>query len=270
MDIRIPAAWTSLGAWIAAHMPFIVPLCVVAGVALPQVWLPFDGAVPFLFAVMTFQGSLSNTVSEVMEVFRRPAKLLAILGVTLVFMPVLAWAIANALFAGDVDLITGIVLEYSVPIGVVSFMWVGMFDGNGSLALAAILISTVISPFTIPVTLQLLLGQTVQMDAVGMMVNMIFMIALPALAGMLLNDATHGWGRATLSPLMSPACRFLLTFIITCNSSLMSDYVLHMTLERWCTALFILIFASSGFVWGIVAARVMRLPLPDTRGLDAL
>ena len=252
--------WQKLGSAIGSHMPFIVPVCVAAGVLLPQVFSPIEKIVPALFAFMTFQGSLNNTTHQVLDVFRRPAPLLVILGITLVFMPVMAHLLAQLLFGGNANVITGITLEYCVPIGVVSFMWVGMFSGNGSLALAAILVSTVLSPFTIPLTLQLLLGQTVHIDAMGMMVNMIFMIALPALAGMLLNDATRGWGHEKLSPAISPLCRILLVIIITSNSTNMSEYVLHMTWERASVALFILLFAISGFIWGMIAARLLHQP----------
>ena len=253
-------AWQRFGKAVGAHMPFIVPVCVALGVTLPGVFGPVRTVVPALFAFMTFQGALNNTLHQLVETFRRPGPLLAILGVTLVFMPVLACALATWLFAGQPNLITGIVLEYSVPIGVVSFMWVGIFSGNGSLALAAILISTVLAPFSIPLTLQLLLGTTVHVDTAGMMIDMVFMIALPALAGMALNEMSRGWGHETLSPIISPACRILLVLIITANSTAMSDYVLHMTWQRAQVALFILVFAASGFVWGMIAARLLHQP----------
>ena len=253
-------SWKKFGQAVGSHMPFIVPLCVICGVGLPQVFGPVRTFVPVLFAFMTFQGALNNTLHQLKETFKHPMPLVAILAVSLVFMPLLAHALALLLFGGNPNLVTGIVLEYSVPIGVVSFMWVGMFSGNGSLALAAILISTVLAPFSIPLTLQVLLGATIHVDTLGMMVDMVFMIALPALAGMLLNDLTHGWGHRSLSPVISPACRVLLVLVITANSTAMSDYVLHMTWQRASVALFILLFAASGFIWGIVAARLLHQP----------
>lgn len=252
--------WKRFGAAVGSHMPFIVPLCVTAGVLLPQVFGPVRTFVPVIFAFMTFQGALNNTLHQLVETFKHPAPLITILGICLVFMPVLAWLLASAFFGSNVNLVTGITLEYSIPIGVVSFMWVGMFSGNGSLALAAILISTVLAPFSIPLTLQVLLGATVHVDTLSMMVDMVFMIALPALAGMLLNDLTRGWGHERLSPVISPACRILLVLNITANSTAMSEYVLNMTWERAGVALFILVFATSGFVWGIVAARLLHQP----------
>ena len=255
--------WTRMGKALASHMHLIVPGCVAAGVLFPQIFGPITVAVPTLFAIMTFQGALNNTLQQLGQQFRHPRRLLVILGVTLVFMPCLACALAFILFNGNANLITGVVLEYSVPIGVVSFMWVGIFSGNGSLALAAILTSTVLAPFSIPLTLQLLLGHVVHIDAANMMIEMIFMIALPALAGMVLNNVTDGWGHQKLSPALNPACRIMLILIITANSTRMSDYVLHMTWTRAGVALFILLFASTGFLWGILAAKLLHLPHAD-------
>lgn len=252
--------WSKLGSFIGSHMPFIVPICVTCGVLFPEqigVMKPF---IPLLFATMTFQGALNNTFHQVAEVFRHPRELLVILGITLVLMPAVAHGLATLLFGGNPELVCGITLEYSIPIGVVSFMWVGMFSGNGSLALAAILISTLVAPFSIPLTLQLLLGATVHVDAAGMIIDMLFMIALPALAGMLVNDFTRGWGHRSLSPAIAPACKLLMIVVITTNSTAMSEYVLNMTWERAAVALFILIFAASGFIWGIIAARLLHQP----------
>lgn len=127
-------AWKRLGRSIGSHMPVIVVLCVAAGVLFPRALAPLGPAVPALFAFMTFQGSLDNTLRQVVGVLRDPLPLIAILSVTLVAMPALAFLLANALFGGNADLVAGILLAYCVPIGIVSFMWVGMFSGNTALA----------------------------------------------------------------------------------------------------------------------------------------
>ncbi|MFR3877521.1 MAG: hypothetical protein ACLTYW_04555 [Collinsella sp.] len=44
----------------------------------------------------------------------------------------------------------------------------------------------------------------------------------------------------------------------------MSDYVLHMNVERLEVALFILSFAISGFIIGILVARALHLPYSET------
>lgn len=240
-------------------MPLIAPVCVLAGVLFPQVFGATEHAVPILFAIMTFQGSLNNNFRSVANQFRHPKDMLFVLGMSIVVMPVVAHALASLIFGNDPNLVTGATLEYCVPVGVVSFMWCGMYGGDLSLALACILVSTVLSPFTIPLSLKLLLGATVQVDVLGMMSNMVFMIALPAVAGMLVNDLTHGWGHKTLSPVMSPAVKMLLIVIIASNSSQMSDYMRHLTPELLGVALFILVYASCGFAMGLLIARVRGL-----------
>lgn len=262
--------WRRFGKAVGSKMAVIAPICVALGVTFPQAFQPIQPIVPVMFAIMTFQGSLNNTFSRLIEVFRHPAPMLAILGVTIVWMPVLSYLFGNMLFGSDPQLVLGIVLEYSVPIGVVSIMWVGIYDGDGALGLACVLVSTVLSPFTIPLTLKLLLGATVEVDVEGMMVSMLFMIALPAIAGMLVNELTHGWGRERLSPTMSPACRILLILIITSNSTEISDYMHNLTGLYVEVFAFILVFAVSGFFWGTILARVLHVPdsVSVTMGFD--
>ena len=194
--------WKQLGAFIGKHMAYFVPLCVATGVLLPGVFGPLKAIVPFIFAIMTFQGSLSNTFRQLVEVFRHPLKLLAILLIAEVFMPVLAYLLGTVFFGSNPNLVAGIVLEYSVPIAVISFMWVGIYEGDGPLCLASILVSTVISPVTIPLTLSVLLGASIHIDAMGMMTDMLFMIALPALAGIVVDELNARMG--TRNPLPRP------------------------------------------------------------------
>lgn len=256
--------WTKLGKTLANHMQVIVPACVALGVLFPHqigILKPF---VPTLFAFMTFQGALSNTFRQIGDVFRHPTQLIIVILVSAIAMPFTAHLLGSLFFGSNPNIVCGIVLEYCVPVAVTAFMWISMFGGNGSLALTIILTSAVISPVTIPLTLKLLLGATVAVDVPNMMRNMAFMIAIPALLGMLVNQFTRGWGHEKLSPALSPACKFMMMGIIMSNSTAMSEYVLHMNLERLAVAFFILCFATLGFVAGVVIARLLHLPYGDT------
>ena len=191
--------WVGLGKFLAGHMQVIVPICVALGVLFPQQIGVLKPIVPALFAFMTFQGALSNTFHQVTEVFRRPLHLIAALLVSAALIPLAAYAAGSLFFGSNPNLVCGIVLEYSVPVAVTAFMWISMFGGNGPLALTIILTSSVISPVTIPLTLKLLLGATVSIDVPSMMQNMAFMIAIPAVLGIVINELTRGWGtRETL------------------------------------------------------------------------
>lgn len=251
--------WKKIGTFIAGHMAILAPIAVACGVLFPGFFGRIENFITPLFAFMTFQGSLGNTFKSVIDTYRHPMNMIVILATTMIGMPILACGLANLLFAGNTELITGATLEYCVPVAVIAFMWVSMFEGDISLTLATILIATLICPFTIPFSLKILLGATVEVDALGMMAKMIYMVMLPALAAIIVNELTHGWGKATLSPAIAPAARIINVVIIAANSSQMSDDVLHMTPELFGMAAFILAYCLFGFALGFVIAYVRKL-----------
>lgn len=256
--------WQALGRWIGDHLAFIAPVCVAIGVLFPQVFGPVNTyAVPFLFAGMTFQGALSNTFAQLVHVFRHPAYMVAIILSAQLVLPILAYGLAQLVFAGSHEVILGILLEYCVPVGVITFMWVGMYAGNGALALGTILVSTLIAPFTIPLTLQVFMGAVVHVDALGMMISMIQMIGIPAVIGMLVNQVSHGWGERVLSPAIAPLIKLFVIVIIISNSTGMSDYVLHPTPELVAVAVFVLAFSTFAYAWGYGLARLAHRGYED-------
>lgn len=253
-------AWRRLGSFIGTHMAFVSPACVALGVIFPEQLSQLKPLVTALFAFMTFQGALSNTFGNLARTVRRPLPLLACLGISSVAMPVLAWALGSLLFGASPNLVCGVVLEFSVPVAVVSGMWIGLFGGDAALGLATTLVSTVLSPVTIPLTLHLLLGQAVEVDAPGMMGDMLVTIALPALAGTALNEATRGRASREVAPALSPAARVALVLVILSNSTGVAPYVRDLTPTLVAVAALIGALASSGYAWGFVAARLMRQP----------
>lgn len=252
--------WKRLGGFIGSHMAFVSPTCVVLGVLFPDQLCVLKPAVTALFAFMTFQSSLSNTFGNLARTVRRPVPLVVTLLLATVLMPCVACALATALFGSDPNLVCGIVLEYSVPVAVVSAMWTNMLGGDPALSLATILVSTVAAPFTIPLTLHLLLGQTVEVDAARMMGEMVVSIALPALAGTLANDLAQGRAARELSPVIAPAAKIALVLVILSNATGVAPYVRSLTPTLVAVAAFIAAFATCGYALGLVTARVLRRP----------
>ncbi|RGU48704.1 bile acid:sodium symporter family protein [Olsenella sp. AF16-14LB] len=252
------AVWRRLGDIIAHNMVFLVPLCLVFGVCAPDAFAVLKPLVTPMFAFVTFQGSLGNNFFNLARTFRRPAPMLVAIAISQVLMPLMGWVLGGLLFS-DPNIVAGIVLEYSVPIAVTSTMWIGIYAGDMSLALGTLLISTLISPVTIPATLRLLVGATVQVDAAGMFFDMLVMIALPALAATALNQATRGRVKATLSPALAPLARIFVILVITTNSTSLHDFMFNLTPELAGVMVFIAAMASSGYLWGFAATRLMHL-----------
>jgi len=241
-------------------MALISPLCLLLGVVFPDVFAWITPFVTAMFAFITFQGALGNNFSNLATTVRHPLPMVLSLVTSAVLMPVLAYLLGSVFFGSDPSIVCGIVLEYSVPIAVLSVMWTGLYQGDLSLTLATLLVSTVASPITIPLTLKLLLGQTVQVDVMGMMTSMLISIALPACAGMAVNDLSHGWGKRTLSPAVAPAARLLMLLVIISNATGVASYMRNLTPMLVGVVVFVGIFASTGYVWGIVLARLTHQP----------
>ncbi len=242
-------AWRRLGAFIGDHLLVIIPIGLAIGVCFPQTLSWMKPAVPALFAVMTFQNSLGNEVSGLRDVLHRPAPLLIALVFVHVFVPLLAFGLGTLIFSGaphGSDILTGFALEYAVPVGSSTIMWISLFEGDISLGLATLLVSTLLAPFSV--------------DTVGMMRDMILMIALPAIAGTATNELTHGWGKRTLSPALSPLARILLPLIVSINSTGISSFLFHLTPYLVGVMLFVLCFSVFGYAAGFVIGLVTRQP----------
>ena len=239
------------------HMALLTVCFVAFGILFPAVLEPLAPAVTFLFAIVTFQGALGNTVDNVVRVFRRPRMLLGILVASAVVMPSIARVTGGLLFGGDPDILAGIVLEYCVPVAVVSVMWTNMAHGNTALSLSSVLISTVLAPVVLPLMMKLLMGTIVEVDVMGLMRSTLIMVAIPAVAGIAVNEATHGWGAKTLSPTLAPFCKVLVLFIIGTNSTAISDYMHNLTPELVGVICLIFVLACTGYFLGIGIGRVL-------------
>lgn len=248
----------SLNSFIEKRMAIVTPLCVLAGVVFPGItgkWLPL---VPLIFAFMTFIGGLKSSVSELIGVIRKPLPLLLSLLSLHVIVPLLALLVGHLLFPGNDNVITGMVLEFVVPSAVVGLMWTSIYHGSSPLILSLVIIDTILAPFSIPLTLRILLGQIVHIDAAGMMRELLLMIAVPAVLAIVLNEVTHGYTRRVLPAKLAIVSKFCLILVVSANASRISSYVRNLSSRDLLIALAILLIAASGYAIGWMFAGLLH------------
>ena len=240
-------------AWIEKWIAFVTPTCLLLGVLFPEIAGRGVAYVPVVFAFMTFTGALKSSFKDIGAVLRKPLPLLLILAVLQVVMPCTAWSVGEMFFAGNRELITGMVLEFSVPAAVVGMMWVSIYKGDSSITLSLLVIDTVLAPFIIPLTLKILVGARVKMNPAEMMKDLVFMIALPALLAMCLNQFSGGKVKEKWPGKLAFWSKLCLIYCVICNSSKVAPYVRHMNLQRVFVAVCIMILAAAGYAigWGI-------------------
>lgn len=255
---RAGRAWKGLGVFIGRHMVVIVLCCLAAGILLPQAFAPLRPAVPTFFAIMSFQSALGITLRGLKDAVVHPLAIVLTLAYVHVLSPLIAFLVGTALFGADSDLVVGIVLEYCVPVATSSIMWVAMYRGNLAIALATLLVSVFASPFAAPLTLHLLFETVVEVNALGMVLDMLYMVVVPSVVGIVVNEATHGLGTRTLSASLMPLARLMLVVIIATNSSAISGFVFHLTPQLAGVLVFVGLFASFNFLMGAALAYVFR------------
>ncbi|MDD2414288.1 MAG: bile acid:sodium symporter family protein [Eubacteriaceae bacterium] len=252
----------SFNTFISKHMAFVTPTCLVLGV-LTAAWMNrLSFMVPGLFAFMTFEGSLGTDFKAVGNVARHPAPLLAVLVILHLAMPLIALGVGLGLYGNNANLVTGILLEFLVPTGIVSLTWVGIYDGNIPMTLSVIVVDTLIAPLIIPFMMQIMLGSVVTISSLGMMVDLIEMIAIPALIGMGLNQMTHGKITKTVKPVCAPFAKICMILVVTINSTRIAPYLTHLNGLYICVALTILALAVSGYLVAWVCARAIHADRP--------
>lgn len=244
--------------FIEKWMFLVTPCCLAIGVLFPSqagLGVPY---VPIVFAFMTFIGGLKSSFRDIAEVFRKPLPLLLSLATLHVILPAAAYGLGHLLFPENMNIVTGMVLEFAVPAAVVSLMWVSIYHGNSPLSLSLVIVDTLLAPFTIPLTLRVLVGSHVKIDASQMMLELLFMIAIPALIAMLLNQFSKGRVKETWPSRLAPFSKLCLIFVVTSNSSEVAPYIRHMNGERFLTAGCILLLAASGYAIGWLLSLLFR------------
>ena len=249
--------------FLGSYFPWFVLACATTGVLFPDTFSWLNGSITMgLFAFMTFSNSLGGGFRELGRVFLRPLPVVVTLVLLHVVIPLLTLGLGNLLFP-DAPLFTiGLVLEYVIPTGVASLMWVGICGGNAPLCLSIVLLDTLAAPVVIPLSLKLLVGSVVEVDTWGMMRDMMIMVALPALAAMTVYQVTGGRAAVTLKPRLALFAKLALLIVITANATSCSSFLRSIDRPLVLVMATVFLLCPLGFLAGYWAAKLLGLDFP--------
>ena len=240
------------------RMPLLVIGCLCVGITFEEPIGRLTFLVPFLFAFMTFTGTLTSTFRQILHIAKDPLPLLASLLIIHVVIPLLAFGAGKLFFPASPYFIVGIVLEFVVPTAIASFMWSSLAGGNSALTLSIVLFDTFTAPFLVPLSLRLLIGAKISVDVAGMMRDLVWMIAVPALMTMLLNQFTDGKSGKKLSPILAPYGKIALLLIIMINSTRVAPFIRHMTPFLFAVTGTVFLVSVTGYVLGWLCSLLLR------------
>ena len=249
--------------FLGSYFPWFVLACATTGVLFPDTFSWLNGSITMgLFAFMTFSNGLGGGFRELGRVFLRPLPVVVTLVLLHVVIPLLTLGLGNLLFP-DAPLFTiGLVLEYVIPTGGASLMWVGICGGNEPLCLSIVLLDTLAAPVVIPLSLKLLVGSVVEVDTWGMMGDMMIMVALPALAAMTVYQVTGGRAAVTLKPRLALFAKLALLIVITANATSCSSFLRSIDRPLVLVMATVFLLCLFGFLAGYWAAKLLGLDFP--------
>lgn len=240
------------------YMALITPTGVVLGVLFAGWLIDFTFLIPWVFAFITFAGSLSSNFTALKRAILHPIPIFIALVLLHVIMPVWAWAVGHLTFSGDVYTITGLILALVIPTGITSVLWVSICRGNMALTLSIILIDTLLSPFIVPYTLSIFVGTKVEMDIVGMMKGLFLMVVLPSLVGMLLNHMTKGKIKERWGPMLAPFSKISLGLVVMLNGAIVAPYLRNVDLKLFWVAIVVFCIAFTGYLFAFLLGKLFK------------
>jgi len=251
-----------LNVFLQNYIAILTPLSLVLGVLLESIGHNLLFLVSWLFAFMTFAGSLNMQFKDVKIFIKHPVLILFSIIFLHLLMPLWAYFLSTVII-NDHLLTVGFVLSVAVPTGVTSVIWINICKGNLPLGLSIILIDTLLSPFIMPLMLYLVSGEKIQLDVASLILNLILMIVLPTILGILVNELSKGEIPKKFGKKLAPFSKLCLFAVIMINSSAISPYLKSFNLHLISVLLLVFVIAVSGYVFALIIGRYIIKDYPQ-------
>ena len=146
-----------------------------------------------LLGVIMFGMGLTLRAEDFRIVFSRPKDVVIGCLAQFTVMPLLAWSLAR-IFALDEALTVGVILVGCCPGGTASNVITYLAKGDLALSVGMTGVSTVLAPLATPLLVWLLAGKTVDVNVMGMLLSILWVVILPIVAGLVVKRL---WPRQT-------------------------------------------------------------------------
>ena len=145
---------------------------------------------PFLMA-MLFMVFLSVDVSTARRAFEDRRFLLTALAVNFVWTPLFAFLLSIGFFPDSIDARTGLIMLLITPCTDWYLVFTGMAKGNVSLSSALLPVNLLLQVLLLPLYVTLFTGRDAGFDAVSMLLDTAYVLAVPLAAAVAVRLATR-------------------------------------------------------------------------------
>ncbi|WP_245703455.1 bile acid:sodium symporter family protein [Paenibacillus nuruki] len=240
------------------YMFLIIPCTLVLGFFISKPLLPFVGWIPGLFAYVTFVMGLGCGRKHLKGVLTKPAPIIVTLLLAHIVAPLIAYGLGLLLFGSDSPYTVGLVLFAAIPLGVSSVLWVGMSFGNVALALTLVIVDSALSPFVVPVLIEVFFGADIQFDTLHMFKDLLLLIVLPTFAGMMVYELSGGKFRDWSAPITQPLAKLCFAGVVLLNAAAIAPQLQSLRRDLLLVVPSVMILVALCYGLGYVASAILR------------
>ena len=173
--------------YISEYMGILVLASAVVALVFPDVLQHVKPTViNYMLGVVMFGMGLTLNLKDFKIVFSRPKDVIIGCMAQFTVMPLLAWTLAR-LFALDEALALGVVLVGCCPGGTASNVITYLAKGDLALSVGMTGVSTLLAPFLTPLLTWALAGKSVNVDVVGMLLSILWVVIVPIIVGLIVK-----------------------------------------------------------------------------------
>ena len=199
---------------ISRWMGALVLLAAVLAVTWPA---PFEAIDTWyinpLLGVIMFGMGLTLSPKDFQVVFSRPRDVLVGCLAQFTVMPFMAWLLTQA-FSLPADLALGVILVGCCPGGTASNVITYLAKGDLALSVGMTATSTVLAPLLTPLLVWLMAGTFVNVDTIGMLLSIVYVVIAPIVLGFLIQHFLPAFTKRAVAYL--PAFSTIVIAFVVC------------------------------------------------------
>ena len=250
--------------YISEYMGVLVLASAVLAMLFPeQLQQVRPTVINYMLGVVMFGMGLTLNLQDFKIVFSRPKDVIIGCMAQFTVMPLLAWTLVR-LFSLDEALALGVVLVGCCPGGTASNVITYLAKGDLALSVGMTGVSTLLAPFLTPLLTWALAGKSVNVDVVGMLLSILWVVIVPIVIGLIVKWL---WPKFTeqatdyLPAFSSIAIATIVAIIIAANASKLLAggmiIIVVVALHNIC-----------GLALGYLIGRLLRLTEPKKRAIS--
>ena len=250
--------------WISDWMGVLVLVSALLALLFPEVLGHLKPSlINPLLGVIMFGMGLTLRLEDFRVVFSRPKDVLVGCLAQFTVMPALAFALSR-LFGLDEALTIGVVLVGCCPGGTASNVITYLAKGDLALSVGMTATSTLLAPLLTPLLVLLLVGETVDVNVVGMLLSILWVVILPVALGLLVKSllpkATEQ-ARLYLPAVSTVAICLIVVIVIAANA--------HKLLAGgWIVVLVVMLHNVLGLTVGYLIGRLLKMTPAKRRAIS--